>query len=301
MERFTAYLAAAGFEDDLLDELGRKTVLDIHGRLILASGPPRPASWAQNIWLDPRWIEISSIGDAATKLKSLQRNWACYDLDFHRRAALIAEKLPHVSARPLIFPNPAPTAPLGSWTLFGEKKMLASPACTSAFANGEMHFVENKEIPPNRAYLKLWEALTLARQKPAPGQSCLDLGSSPGGWTWVLQTLGAQVISVDKAPLDPKIAVLPNIEYRQDSAFALSPEKFGKIDWLFSDVICYPERLLRLVNDWIASGNVQHMICTLKFQAETDHVSAKAFAEIPNSRLLHLYHNKHELTWFWNC
>lgn len=300
MELFTAYLAARDYEDDLLDELGRETVLDMHGRLVLAAGPPRPAAWAQNIWLEPRWIDISSIGDAASKLKALQRNWACYNLDFHRRSALIGEKLPHVSAKPLIFPNQPPAAALGSWTLFGEKKMLASPACSSAFANGEVNFVENREIPPNRAYLKLWEALTLARHRPAAGQTCLDLGSSPGGWTWVLQTLGAKVISVDKAPLDPAIAQLPNIDYRQESAFAIDPEKLGKIDWLFSDVICYPERLLRLVNDWIDSGNVKHMICTLKFQAQTDHASARSFAQIPNSRLQHIYHNKHELTWFWN-
>ena len=62
--------------------------------------------------------------------------------------------------------------------------------------------------PPNRAYLKLWEALTLAAnmpdgRMPRPGELCLDLGSSPGGWSWVLQKLGARVISVDKAPLDP--------------------------------------------------------------------------------------------------
>ena len=81
--------------------------------------------------------------------------------------------------------------------------ILASARCSSPFVNGEVTFVEDRSGPPNRAYLKLWEALTLIGETPKPGQLCLDLGSSPGGWTWVMQGTGANVISVDKAPLDP--------------------------------------------------------------------------------------------------
>ena len=49
---FTAYLAADGFLDELLVELG--AVDAVHGRLVLASGAPRPATWAQNIWYAPQ-------------------------------------------------------------------------------------------------------------------------------------------------------------------------------------------------------------------------------------------------------
>ncbi len=49
-----------------------------HGRLLVATGPPRPAAWAENIWLDPREIAIASIADAARKLRAIQRNWAPY-------------------------------------------------------------------------------------------------------------------------------------------------------------------------------------------------------------------------------
>jgi 23S rRNA (cytidine2498-2'-O)-methyltransferase len=38
-------------------------------------------------------------------------------------------------------------------------------------------------------------------------------------------------------------------------------------------------------------------VCTLKFQGPTDHETARRFAAIPGSRLMHLHHNKHELTW----
>jgi 23S rRNA (cytidine2498-2'-O)-methyltransferase len=210
---------------------------------------------------------------------------------------LIQERLPMESAKPLRFGEPAPTAPLGSWTLLDANTLLASPSCTSAFPNGEVQFVEDRTGPPSRAYLKLWEALTLLGQSPGPGHTCLDLGSSPGGWSWVLAKLGARVISVDKAPLDPAVSGLPNVEHHDQSAFALEAAAVGPIDWLFSDIVCYPARLLGLIERWLAAGTCRRFVCTLKFQGETDHATAARFAAIPGSRLFRLFHNKHELTW----
>lgn len=291
----TGYLAAHGFETELRAELGELEAE--HGRLMLAKGPPRPAAWAANVWRDPVHVEIESIADGAKALRAIQRNWASYAFHLHRRTNLIEAKLPHVSAKPLVFPAVAPAAALGSWTLLDERTILAAAHCASPFPNGEVTFVENKQAPPNRAYLKLWEALTLIGQRPGPGELCLDLGASPGGWSWVLQSLGARVISIDKAPLAPAIAKLPGIEFRPMSAFALEPDRIDPVDWLFSDMACYPPRLLKLVERWLASGRVRHFVGTLKFQGATDHATAQKFADIPGSRLLHLHHNKHELTW----
>ena len=301
----TAYLAADGFEAELAQELG--AVDFASERLLVASGPPRSAAWAQNIWLDPREIAVSSIADAARQLRAIQRNWAPYAPRLHRRAMLIQAQLPVVSAKPLVFGTPAPAAPLGSWTLLDANTLLASPHCTSPCPNGEARFVEDRSGPPSRAYLKLWEALTLIGRRPEPGEVCLDLGSSPGGWSWALERMGARVISVDRAPLAPENAALPGIEHRRESAFALDPESVGPVDWLFSDVVCYPARLLALVERWLAPtgqarglkahGTCRRFVCTIKFQGETDHAIAARFAAIPGSTLRHLYHNTHELTW----
>jgi len=291
----TAYLAPEGFVAELEHELG--PVERVHERLLIAEGPPREAAWAQNVWLDPRLIEIASIGDAARELRAIQRNWAVYAPVLHRRAMLIQARLPVVSAKPLVFGEPVPGAPLGSWTLLDTNTVLAAPHCTSAFPNGEVRFVEDRTGPPSRAYLKLWEALTVIGQRPAPGDVCVDLGSSPGGWTWVLARLGARVISLDKAPLASEVARLPGIDYRQVSAFGLDPAAVGPVDWLFSDIVCYPARLLGLVERWLASGLCRNFVCSVKFQGETDHGTAAKFAAIPGSRLRHLFHNKHELTW----
>lgn len=294
----TAYLAVDGFEAQLREELARRgaAIREVHGRLLVSDGQPVAAAWAANVWNGCVELPVASIGTAAKSLRDIQRNWAMYAPLHHRRAALIREKLPHVSAKSVVFPAAAPTAPLGSWTLLAPDRMLAAARCTSPFANGEVELVEDKAGPPSRAYLKLWEALVRLRRWPQPGERCLDLGASPGGWTWVLAKLGAEVIAIDKAPLDPKVAAMPGVAWRGESAFALDPASVGPIDWLFSDVICYPARLLKLVERWRATGQVRNFVCTIKFQGETDHETAEAFAAIPGASVLHLHNNKHELT-----
>jgi len=298
MTVLAAYLAADGFEAVLAEELDFRGVVvsEWHGRLALSPQPPIDAAWALDTWTAPQEIPIASVKDASDALRAIQRNWSGYQVANFRRATLIADRLPPVKARALVFPEPAPTAHLGAWTLLAPDRMLVSASKTSPFVNGECRFEEDHIGPPSRAYLKLWEACTRLGWYPKPGETCLDLGASPGGWTWALAELGATVIAIDKAPLDPNIAARPNVTTRQESAFALEPEK---VDWLFSDIIAYPDRLLALIQRWIAADAPGHIVCTLKFQGQTDHATAQALAEIPGSRLLHLSHNRHELTYAW--
>jgi 23S rRNA (cytidine2498-2'-O)-methyltransferase len=196
-----------------------------------------------------------------------------------------------VKAAPLTFPAAAPTAHLGAWTLLETGLLLASPRKTSPFPNGECRFTEDRIGPPSRAYLKLWEALTQLGARPGPGDDCLDLGAAPGGWSWVLARLGARVAAVDKAPLDPAVAAMPGVTALVDSAFALAPRP---IDWLVCDVIAYPARTLALLERWLPFA--RRVVCTVKFQGETDHDTAERIAALPGLRLVHLFHNKHELT-----
>lgn len=298
----TGYLAAAGWEAELREELegapGVRIAVE-HGRLILADGPPLDAAWAANIWRDPVEIAIGSVGEAAQRLRAIQRNWALHPGAHFRRASLIQARLPHVSAKPLVFPADPPAAALGSWTLLGPDRLLAAARCSSPFPDGAPRFVEDRAGPPNRAYLKLWEALTVLGRRPGPGDLCLDLGASPGGWTWVLASLGARVVAVDKAPLAPAVAALPGVEWRGESAFGLDPKALGPVDWLFCDIACYPERLVRLVERWIAAESAKNMVCTVKFQGKTDFSAIRALHAIRHAELRHLHHNKHELTLFW--
>ncbi len=302
-DSFTVLQAADGFVAELVTELsvllGEKQAekLLVRGELVLAPGRIDQAAWAANVWRNPRFMNIASISDGAGKLRALQRNWALVSVEHHRRAALIQEKLPYVAARPHEFLAPLPGAPLGAWTLWSPDCILASPDCQSPFPNGVYTFAENKIEPPNRAYLKLWELFTRLGRIPRSGELCIDLGGSPGGWAWVLQSLGARVFCVDKAPLETRIEALPRVTSCLGSAFGLEPEHVGAADWLFSDVICYPQRLLTMVERWLNRGDCPRLVCTVKLQAETDFQAIEAFKRIPDSRLVHLSQNKHELTW----
>ena len=289
-----AYLAAPGLEQPLLEELTRAgvPVERWHGRLALTVAPPRVTAWALDTWTAPAVHAIASVGAAAEVLRGMQRNWASYGAAHHRRMALIEARLPPMRPRPLVFPAAPPASHLGAWTLLEPGLLLASPTTTSPLPRGEWLFQEDHIGPPSRAYLKLYEALTRLGVRPEPGERCIDLGASPGGWTFVLAGLGANVLAVDRAPLDPRLTV----PIRLESAFGLDPEP---ADWLFSDVIAYPARLLALVRRWIDAGCVSRIVCSVKFQGATDHDTADAFAAIPGGSLTHLFHNKHELTFFW--
>ena len=296
-----AYLADEATQPVLAEELARLgvTVAHWHGLLALSPEPPRRPAWALDVWTAPETHTFASVRDAARILRDRQRNWSLYPVVNHRRCALIVDKLPTVKAAMLRFPEPAPRAPLGAWTLLAPDRLLLSTTKTSPFVGGTCQLVEDRVGPPSRAYLKLWEALTQIGEYPAPGETCLDLGASPGGWSWALAQLGAEVVAVDKAELAPEVAAFPNVRLRQESAFGIDPRNEPAVDWLFSDIIAYPARLLGLVTRWISAGKAARIVCTIKFQGATDHGIADQFASIPGARVMHLAQNKHELTFFW--
>ena len=265
-----------------------------------ASGGKYPY-WARTCMLDPFILKFDSIGEAAATLKELQRNWAPYQYTCFRRAQLIQEKLPYINLKERKFPFTIPDSPMGLYTLIDEHTLIASASTSSPLPAGTIRFIEDHQNPPSRAYLKIQESLTLADfyfkcGLPAPGQKCFEAGACPGGWTWVLAGLGAQVYAVDRAQLAPELMENPLITFRAHDAFTIPPEEVGPVDWVFSDVICYPERLLEWIHKWLDSGMTRHMICTIKMQGAIDWPLIDRFARIPNSRIVHLNYNKHELT-----
>ncbi len=295
---FFAHLSFPGFETELVNELqlsGVK-VLEQKERLICSSPTSLQPLWSQCTWKNPQWIQIESIADAAQKLKKLSPLWMNYDFHLHRRSQLIQEKLLRLAPKPLTYLKPPPTKTFGGWTLWSESLILASAETSSVLPLGLAHFHEDKTLP-SRAYLKLWELFTLHEPPPLAQQRVMDLGSAPGGWTWVLADLGCQVISVDKAELDERLLRRKNIECLKKDAFSLEPEAVGPVDVLFSDIICEPQRLYDLTQKWIRSGLCKKLVCTIKFKGATDFAMIQKFSQVPGSRLVHLCANKHEVTW----
>jgi 23S rRNA (cytidine2498-2'-O)-methyltransferase len=261
-----AYRAPQGLQKVMADAAARNGVPieEWAGDVALSPAAPAALSWAQDCWLAPHPIASP------------------------RRA---------VRGARLAFPD-LPPPPVEEAVQRADGTWLASGPRASPFAEGRARFVETTK-PPGRAYLKLWEALTLLRTRPGPGDLCLDLGAAPGSWTWVCASLSARVIAVDRAPLAPAVAAMLGVRHRSESAFGLDPKQMPRVDWMLCDVIAYPARTLALVQRWIDSGRAARIIATVKFQIPTDHDAVDAFLRIPRGRLVHLSHNRHELTFLW--
>lgn len=252
-------------------------------------------AWAQCIWRDVKYIEISSIADAQEKLKTISPVWRYHGGLLHRRGALIAEKLDlFLETEKYIFTRGVVKKTPPAFTMVEPNVILYSHRLSRPSLNGEMYFKENKTTPPSRAYLKLWEALTILGDWPNKVSRVVDLGSSPGSWTWALGKLGASVLSIDRAKLDPQLSSFKNVTFQVGDAFSLKPEK---MDWVFSDVICYPEKLFDYMKSWIDSGHCEKFVCSIKFAGKPDPAVIHQFRLLPHSRVLHLTANKNEVTW----
>lgn len=319
-----AWLSIPKFESHLYAELGLSKDFSsinntsnnatIYGDIVYKEGISKQIFWAKLEMEEPFIASFSSISEACNILKKIQRNWAMYPYKCIRRSELIKQKLPFISEKQKTFPYIIPNAPMGIFTLLDKNTLFASSKTSSPLPLGKLHFIEDKINPPSRAYLKLYEALCLidyykksfyqdetkgifTKEKPFENTTCIDAGASPGGWTWVLDSLLANVVAIDRAPLAHSLQNKKNISFIAHDAFTLPPSYFGKVDWVFSDVICYPPRLLEWVKKWLDSKLCSQFICTIKMQGSPDMKSIQSFANIPNSKIVSLTANKHELTW----
>lgn len=294
-----AYFSKSVYQKDLVYELSAPEVIDEH--LVLSPELSQPV-FALDIWPDCEVVAFTSINEAIKQLKARSLRWYYYGSRYFRRGALIAAGLKQIENKPVDFhlehDRHLSEKAFACFTLLSENQLLVCRHSWKKWPLGQIEFIENKTIPPNRAYLKLWEVFTLLGQYPKAGELAVDLGAAPGGWSWVLADCGAKVIAIDKAPLDPRIQALSNIHFQTGSAFAVNPNDFQQIDWLCSDIICYPDRLYGLIQKFMDSGKVKNMICTIKLQGELDWQIIKRLQAIAGARVIHLFHNKHELTFY---
>lgn len=100
-----------------------------------------------------------------------------------------------------------------------------------------------------------------------PGQTIVDLGAAPGGWTQVavkktgvLEGKGGHVVGIDILPVEPiPGAILIQSDFTEDEALDLLAEKIGS-------------RVVDVVLSDMAAGSVGH--------ARTDHIRIMGLAEL---------------------
>ncbi|MBN9226372.1 MULTISPECIES: SAM-dependent methyltransferase [Legionella] len=292
------YVVKPEFLSLLSEELGDFS--SIAEDLICSPHKNLDVCFAQDIWLEPQVVPFQSISEAVRILRQAGKFWYLHPISHIRRSRLIEEQLRNTPQLMRHFPLETEIPSIGAFGLLDKNTLIYSATRQKKWPQGACYFIEDKINPPNRAYLKLWEALTILGKYPQSGDKALDLGASPGGWTYVMQSLGASVTAVDKALLDPKIAKLPNISYLQQSAFSIEPAKLEQnYDWVLSDVACYPDRAYALIMKWIESEKAKQMIFTIKLQGKVELSTIKQFQKIPSSFITNMFYNKHEATFFY--
>lgn len=297
-----AHLAAPGFLKDLLAELKFKgvDVQEVIGELVVCSSHSYKIWWSQQTWQNLKKHRFASISEATKFLKSQGHLWLNHSSKLHRRGQLIHQNLRTPKDKKFEFLKIPQLPSVGAWTLLSETELLYSPQVTPPVARGQWNFIENKDLP-SRAYLKLWELFSVTGVKPQKKSRILELGASPGGWTQVLEELDCDILAIDRSPLAPHLMKSKRIMFKTGDAFRFSPEKvqecFGSIDWLFSDLICAPEKLHDYLQAWLHLRQRPSFVCTLKFKGEVDLKVVQKFADIEGSEVRHLSQNKHELTW----
>jgi len=119
--------------------------------------------------------------------------------------------------------------------------------------------------------MKLLEIFAHLRIEPASLKDsiCAELGSAPGGWTWILLLYGCKVLSMDWAEItSPHVASHPNIIHLTGDASQWMPCEGGqykKFDWLFCDMSLPPMDSLLILERWIQNEMCKNFVWTLKF------------------------------------
>jgi 23S rRNA (cytidine2498-2'-O)-methyltransferase len=293
------------FRMNLVQEIGIKNIKYMSNNYILLKEDsvisPMANCFTQNIWKNCFTFKHESIEKTVEILRNKNQNWILYNSNKSLIENKIQEKLSLRKIEKIKFPMATMMPNYGYFLLHKGEYIISSNEFTNPFGNGMIQFIENKRIP-SRAYLKLFEVLTLIQKYPKKDEICLDFGSSPGSWSFVLSSiLQSKVYSVDKANLSEEIKS-SNLTFEKRDVFKIEPneifQRFGRIGWFFSDLICEPDKLLSLVQKWNEIDICDNFVVTIKFKGEiVDKKVLNEFLKIKNSKIVHLFHNKNELCW----
>lgn len=159
--------------------------------------------------------------------------------------------------------------------------------------------IPDDKSPPSRAFKKLLEAIAIFNLSITKGETAVDLGASPGGWTHVLRSLGARVTAVDRSPLTETLMRDKAVKFVQGNALTWTPS--SPVDWLVCDVITSPDNTATLLKRWVEKKLCRNFCVTVKFKGAPDLTTLHSLALFLRERTQwfdgrQLTHNKNEVT-----
>lgn len=193
------------------------------------------------------------------------------------------------------------TSPETGWfSASAALKVYAHRNLISSFPRGEIPLAEDKSAP-SRAFTKLVEAEQRLGRRIERGQTCVDLGASPGSWSYIAIQRGAHVIAVDRSELRADLMYNTRLHFEMTDAFKYMPPQ--TVDWLVCDVISAPQRSIDLLLEWLRGKRMRNFVVTIKFKGHDEYalletLKHEAPALCEEFHLLRLCANKNEVCAF---
>ncbi len=269
-----------------IETLGQRIVAalkDEHGPWTLLLGPAVPES---NL-VSPRRIGLIEQGLRdwlKRKQKRLLKTWATPGVPGNEVGALLQ-----------VAWTDSATA---YWSCCLATDVQRARAALSPFPAGAPSIASDLAAPA-RAFAKLVEAQQRLGRTILPGETCVDLGASPGGWTWVAVQQGANVTAIDRSPLRADLMRNAQVSFVKGDAFAFEPPQ--PLDWLLCDVAAFPQRTLELLQQWLGQHWCRNFVVTTKFRGSEGYELLPAYKKLLRAsgyefQLRRLNANKNEMT-----
>jgi 23S rRNA (cytidine2498-2'-O)-methyltransferase len=292
------FTTRAGFEEDLLLELsrsGRDLGAWIDGPALVGTAA-RPSSWpvfaragfpvGHTLSADEPQAIAEAVGEAVGALcRRGPRPWVLEvwvpDTDRANRLLPFAETLEGelVAALDELYPDLAEQrlegpedsirrgGVIGQVCVAAKDRLLAGaiPGNESpTIAPGGRARERMPKGSPSRAARKLVEAFDWIGRAPEAGESVVDLGAAPGGWTTVLLGRRCRVTAVDPGRLAPQVVASGKRALRHEvmSAFEFEPDE--PVDWVFCDMAWRPLEVAELLAKWARRRWAGAMLANIK-------------------------------------
>ncbi|QQZ37819.1 23S rRNA (cytidine(2498)-2'-O)-methyltransferase RlmM [Pseudomonas sp. SK2] len=144
---------------------------------------------------------------------------------------------------------------------------MAPPSNSALWAMGIPRLKFPREAP-SRSTLKLEEAWHQFipreqwEQRLGDDMTGVDLGASPGGWTYQLVRRGMLVTAIDNGPMAESLMDTGLVQHLMADGFTWQPKQ--TVDWMVCDIVEKPARTAALIETWLGEGLCREAVVNLK-------------------------------------